>query len=609
VATNNEQKYQLLRQSARGVGFVALVFSLTVATLLATDWMRTDSTETVRSEVLAQALAKGRTTASDEQTLAFARQMDLLARRAYFSGFTFRQTGMLLLVVGLLITAGSFGVAWRLSLLIPDPRKVAESDPVRTDRRTIVFVLGSSILLLLVATGMEWRQAKRRPSKEEAALRASLKNPLLKPGEEHVCPCKKGTRQQDMDKQWPFFRGPLLNGTALAATPPSTWDVAAGTNIKWKQVLPFKGSSSPVVWGGRLFLTTGTIEARRVVAFDTETGQQLWEVSIPDGETQGIPLPSPIEFGDAGFAAASPACDEKYVYAIFGTGDLVALDHAGKKVWQLYLGRPKNSFGHVSSLAYCGQMLLVQWDHENDPKILAVDKQTGKILWETARKEVGMSWATPLVMTVCDKPQLIIHAAHQTWGIEMATGKKLWSVDAVGGEIAPSLTFEGDTWVAANNDAARMIAFQMQPAGLPKQLWLWDEGGLPDVSSPVALNKLVFFATDGGIIACHNLEDGKRLWEKEGADGFYMSPIIAGGKLYVADREKGAFRIITADREGKELATLPMGDAMNATPAFVGPRIYIRSKSTLWCIENNKARWSDSGNHSTNVESEAVITQ
>jgi outer membrane protein assembly factor BamB len=602
----SEQKYLTLRQSARGIGFVALVFSLTVATLLATDWMRTDVTETVRSDVLAQALAKGRTTAHDEQTVAFARQMDLLARRAYFSGFTFRQSGMLLLVLGLLVTAGCFGVAWRLSLLIPDPRGLSDSDPASTDRRTILLILLSSTLLLFVAAGMEWRQSRHKPSKEESDLRARLKNPLLKPGEENVCPCKKGTSQQEMDKQWPFFRGSHMNGVALTATPPQAWDVAAGKNITWKQPLAFKGSSSPAVWGNRLFLTTGDKDARRVLAYDTETGKPLWDVSIADGETQGSALPEPFE--DAGFAAASPACDEKHVYAIFGTGDLVALNHEGKKVWQVYLGRPDNSFGHVSSLVYCGQMLLVQWDHQKNAKIVALDKQTGKILWETPRTEVGMSWSTPLVMMNCDKPQLIVNASKQTWGLEMATGKKLWMVNAVEGEIAPSLTSEGDTWVAAN-EASQLIAFKMQPEGAPKQLWSWNEGGLPDVSSPVAFNQLVFFSNDKGDVVCHSRVDGKRLWAKQSNNGFYMSPIVAGGKLFVADREQGIFRIYTADQEGKELATLPMGEAVNATPAFVGKRIYIRSKSTLWCIEDNKARWSDSGNHSTNVESEAVITQ
>jgi fructose-specific component phosphotransferase system IIB-like protein len=67
-----------------------------------------------------------------------------------------------------------------------------------------------------------------------------------------------------------------------------------------------------------------------------------------------------------------------------------------------------------------------------------------------------------------------------------------------------------------------------------------------------------------------------------------MSPIIAGGKLFVADREQGRFRIYTADKEGKEVATIPMGESVSATPAFVGKRIYIRSKTTLWCVEEKK---------------------
>lgn len=584
LTKESEKQFQTLRQSARGIGFVALVFSLTVAALLATDWLRTDMTDTIRSDVLAQALAKGRATAQDEQMIAFARQMDLLARRAYFSGVTFRQGGMLLQVVGLLMTAGFFGLAWRLSLQIPDPRGLMERDPTRTDRRTVIGVIGASIVLLLVAAVMEMRAASRRPSAADTALRQRLKNPALKPGEENVCPCRKGTQQPAMDKQWPFLRGPLMNGVGLLATPPVTWNVESGTNIKWKQKLDFKGASSPVVWGDRLFLTTGNTTARRVLAYNAETGERLWDVAIPDGETKGVPLPEPIE--DAGFAASSPACDETRVYAIFGTGDLVALDHAGKIVWRVYLGRPEDSYGHVSSLVYCGQMLLIQWDHDKNGKVLAIDKQTGKTLWETPRTDVGMAWSTPLVMTVCDKPQAIVHASNQTWGLEMATGKKLWGADAVGGEVAPSLACEGDTWVAANH-SSRMIAFKMQPDGIPKKLWLWDDGLLPDVASPVLFNGLIFFVTDAGDVACHDLADGKRVWAKEYKDGFYMSPVVVGGKLYVADREKGVFRIYTADRDGKELAVIPMGEAINATPAFVGKRMYIRSKSTLWCIEEN----------------------
>jgi outer membrane protein assembly factor BamB len=104
----------------------------------------------------------------------------------------------------------------------------------------------------------------------------------------------------------------------------------------------------------------------------------------------------------------------------------------------------------------------------------------------------------------------------------------------------------------------------------------------------VAFNQLVFFANDKGNVVCHSLAEGGRLWTKQTDNGFYMSPIVAGGKLYVADREQGVFRIYAADKEGKELGAIPMGEAVNATPAFVGPRIYIRSKSTLWCVEEKK---------------------
>ena len=576
-----EARYRTLRQCARGVGFVALVFSLTVAALLTADWVRSGVAETVRSDVLSQVLAKGRATGQDEQTVAFARQLDLLARRAYFNSLTFRQGGMLLLVAGLLVTAGCFGLAWRMSLFIPDPRGLAESDPARTDRLTVAAVLVTGVALLAVAAGLELRNRRQPLAEGDRALRKRLTNAALAPGEENVCACKKGTTQDMLDAQWPFLRGPRMAGRAPTATPPVAWNGEKGEGVKWKTEIDYVGFSSPAVWGQRIFVTTGDAEARRVLAYDTETGAVVWDVTIEDGEKGGAKLPEVSE--DAGFAAPSPACDRKHVYAIFSTGDVVALDHDGKPVWQVYLGRPKNAYGHASSLVYCGEMLLVQWDHEEHARIMALDTNTGKTIWETPRK-AGMSWATPLVMPVCDKPVLLIHACDQTWGLEMATGNKLWQVKAVGGEVAPSLTWEGDVWVAANMHS-KMTAFKVPPEGEPQQVWAWNDGNLPDVSSPAACNGFVFFATDAGDIACHNLSDGKQAWAKEADDGFYASPIVADEKLYVADREKGVFRVYSADSEGKELALNPMGDPVSATPAFVGKRIYIRTHHALWCVE------------------------
>jgi outer membrane protein assembly factor BamB len=375
--------------------------------------------------------------------------------------------------------------------------------------------------------------------------------------------------------------GPTLSGRASAAPATLAWNGKTGQQIKWKTALTRDGAATPVVWDQRLFLTTGNADARTVLAYDTETGALLWSTDVPDGAKGAHPLP---EVGDeVGFAASTPACDEARVYAVFGTGDLAALDHEGRLVWQVYLGRPHNTYGHASSLVYRGNLLIVQWDQEEHARVLALDKRTGKTVWETPR-ELGMSWSTPLVMPTCDKPLLIVHADRHTWGMELATGRKLWEVQAVSGEIAPSLAWEGDIWLAANC-YSRMIAFKLPPDGEPQKLWDWDDGNLPDVASPVIADGLIYLVTDAGEVRCHDLADGRIVWQKEFDAGFYASPVVVNGRLYVVDREKGDFRVYTADREGRELAVNPMGEAVSATPAFAGGRIYVRGHKHLWCVE------------------------
>ena len=574
-----EERDRTLRQCARGAGLVALVFSLTVASLLAVDAARVGPAETVRSEVLAQALAQSRNESATTQTVAFARELDRLARRAYFNSFSFRQQGMALLVLGLLLTAGCFGVACRLSLRIPDPRTVGDGDPARADRWAVNAVLAAGALLLAAAAVMQVRQ-RQAASASDRALRASLVNPALKPGETHVCPCRRGTPPAALAAQWPFLRGPEMSGRSALTNLPLAWNGTTGQNIRWKSKLTRGGSSTPVVWGKRLFLTAGDSQTRSVTAHDTETGALLWSTDIPDGAKGGEPLPETSE--DTGLAASTPACDESRVYAVFANGDLAALDHEGKIVWQLYLGRPHNTYGHASSLVYCGEMLIVQWDQEERGRILALDKTSGRTLWETPRT-AGMSWSTPLIMPLCDGYVLLVHASGQTWGMELATGKKLWQVEAVTGEIAPSLAWEKDVWLAANC-YSRMVAYRMPQEGAPQQLWEWDEGNLPDVASPVISDGLVFLATDAGEVLCHDLADGKQLWYKEFEDGFYASPVAAEGRIYIVDRKKGVFRVYAAAREARELSVNPMGEAVSATPAFADGQIFVRGHDHLWCI-------------------------
>ncbi|MDD4102462.1 MAG: PQQ-binding-like beta-propeller repeat protein, partial [Kiritimatiellae bacterium] len=495
------EQYRTLRQCARGVGLVALVFSLTVAALLAAGWYRAGASETVRSEILAQALARGRDAPEDAQVVAFARELDLLARKAYLGGMTFRQKGMALLAVGLLATAACFGLAWRVTLKIPDPRTASETDPARADRWAVNAVLSAGAALVAGAAVLHFIDVRRgRGPSADRALRGDLTNRTLKTGEKNICPCRLGTRLEDLEEYWPFMLGPTMSGRAARAPAALEWNGETGKNIRWRVALDESGSSTPAVWDHKIFITSGNKSERAVMAHDTESGARLWKTLIPDGEKAGAPLPDVM--AETGFAASSPACDERMVYAVFGTGDIAALDHAGRIVWQRYLGRPKNSYGHASSLVYCGEMLIVQWDQDEQARVMALNKSDGRTLWETPR-ELGMSWSTPLVMPLCDNFILLVHATHSTWGMELASGKKLWEVEAVSGEVAPSLAWEGDVWLAANC-YSRMVAFKQPPDGAPQQLWEFDESNMPDVASPVISGGLVFLVTDAGEVLCHD---------------------------------------------------------------------------------------------------------
>lgn len=576
-------RYELIRNCARGMAFMALVFTFTVGVLLTLDWYQSGQSATVRSEALERALANVREKPENDAAVELARELDKLARHTYFNSLTFRQNGMAMLALGLLFTAACFGLAWRLGVRIPDPRGVVSADPAGADKLAVRTLLGAGALLTAAAVFLQVRHSPAVRPAPDRELRASLTNQALTNGQQNVCVCMRGADTETLLRQWPNLRGPTMSGRAYVEKAPLKWNGVSGAGVRWKVALPVSGFATPVVWGTKLFLTTGSEEARRVWCYDTESGRQLWATDVPDGAAAGAKLPEVTE--DTGFAASSPACDAQHVYVIFATGDLAALDHDGRIVWQRYLGRPKNSYGHASSLTYQGEMLLIQWDQEDDSMIMAVNATDGATIWQTPRDE-GMSWSTPIVMTSCDKPLLLVHACDSTWGVELATGRKLWEVNAVGGEVAPAVAWEGDLWVAANC-YSRMIAFRLNPDPdvPPQRLWLWEDSNLPDVASPVLQDGLIYLATDAGEVMCHDAADGKPVWVKEYDNGFYASPVIAAGRLYVVDREKGEFRVFAAGREGGELAVNPMGEGVFATPAFVGESIYVRGRKHLWRID------------------------
>ncbi len=163
-------------------------------------------------------------------------------------------------------------------------------------------------------------------------------------------------------------------------------------------------------------------------------------------------------------------------------------------------------------------------------------------------------------------------------GYDVGTGEELWSVECMMGEVGPSVAFS-DGIVVAANEYARMVAIDIRTG---ETLWE-DDMYLPEASSPVAYNGLLFIATSYGVLVCYDLKTGEEYWEHDFGATIYSSPTIADGKLFLMDND-GTMRIYEVGKEMKLISENELGESSGPTPAFSDGRIYLRGENDLYCI-------------------------
>jgi outer membrane protein assembly factor BamB len=289
-----------------------------------------------------------------------------------------------------------------------------------------------------------------------------------------------------------------------------------------------------------------------------------------------------------GYAANTAATDGLRVYAIFVNGDLAAFDYQGKRVWARSLGLPDNMYGHATSLLLYRNLLLVlfdQGDEDDDKgKLYAFDTATGRPVWTTTRK-VYASWATPIIARVKDVDQVITCTAPWVIAYNAQTGEEIWRCDCLDGDVAPSPIYAGG-FVLTVNTGAQLSAIRPDGTGdvsKTKIAWFADDC-LPDITSPVSNGELVFLAETEGYLACFDLKNGSMLWEQEFDDSFTASPSVVGNELWLVTT-KGATVVSEISRTAfKEIRRLELGEKVNASPAFLDGRIYMRGVKHLYCI-------------------------
>ncbi len=375
---------------------------------------------------------------------------------------------------------------------------------------------------------------------------------------------------------WPAWRGPSGAGVSHETKLPVTW--SATENVRWKTPLQGAGVSAPIVWGGRVFLTSsdGRLNDRlHLSCFDAATGKRSWSVRF-----FGSAAPEGL-FPPGGMAVPTPATDGKRVFALFGTGDLVCVDFEGKPVWIRSLAQEygpfRNRWGMAASPILLGDNLIVQVDHFGESYLLAVDAVTGKTRWRTKR-DATVNWTSPLVVKVSDQPRIIVSGTNTLRAYDAETGKELWKREGMHTQCIPTpVESDGRLYTLGGKDH---YALCLTMTG--EELWKVRSPGA-HIPSPLVAGKRFYYAEDGGWGVSLNVENGKRVWRERLGSKQQASPVAGDGKLYFTG-ETGIITVVKMDDAFEELARNDIGENVVASPAIAEGRLFLRGDKHLFCI-------------------------
>ncbi|MGD8453006.1 MAG: PQQ-binding-like beta-propeller repeat protein [Phycisphaerae bacterium] len=421
------------------------------------------------------------------------------------------------------------------------------------------------------------------------------------------------------DGAWPQWRGPNGNGVAPHGDPPTTW--SEGQNIRWKVEIPGRGHASPIVWGDRIYIQTAIktdkladagqdsaapeppAEGRRgrrgspppthihqymLLALDRATGKTIWQKTLCEA------LPAESGHQNASPASASPVTDGEHILAHFGSQGLYALDMAGNVLWHKELGRmtTRGGFGEGASPALHGDTVVINWDHEGDSFIVALDKRTGEERWRVARDE-RTSWATPVFVTAGGRVQVVVNGANRIRAYDLATGEVVWQCDGMTENVVPTPVWDDKRlYCLSGFRGAGLVAIRYGEArgeitNTSAVAWIYDGKGTPYVPSPALYDgALYFLAENREQLSCVDARTGRVHYSRErldGLDGVYASIVAANGHVYVVGRN-GKTAVLAHGPELRTLATNELDDSFTASPAIAGRELFLRGHKYLYCI-------------------------
>jgi len=419
------------------------------------------------------------------------------------------------------------------------------------------------------------------------------------------------------DGFWHQWRGPEANGVSRTATPPIEW--SEGKNIKWKVAIDGNGSSTPIIWGNKVFLltaiNTGIVDPSLprpedqpdrvfgikypnttyrfvVLCLDRDTGKELWRKTATER------IPHEGHHGDNDFASASPTTDGQRLYCWFGSAGLFCYDLHGKKLWDRDLGRAYMgaSLGEgCSPVVHDGRLVIVR-DQQRQSTIEVLDAKTGETQWKADRDEPN-AWATPRVLKHSGKTQVVTAASNMVRSYDLNDGRIIWQCSGLTGNVIPSPVVEGDVvYCMSGYEGYSLLALPLSVtgdiSGSDKIVWT-KRRGTPYIPSPLLYDGMLYFSqSNQAILSCVDSKTGDTIMDRTrlpDISRIYASPVGADDRVYITGRN-GTTLVLQRSKELKVLARNRLDDQFDASPALAGNQMFLRGSKSLYCIAEEKPR-------------------
>lgn len=405
---------------------------------------------------------------------------------------------------------------------------------------------------------------------------------------------------------WPRFLGPTGAAVVKESRVPLTW--SESENLAWKYQMPGPGSSSPIVVGDKVFVTCwsgyGAKEGendpaklqRHLLCLNLADGKKVWEAIVASSATE-----DPYEgfIMEHGYATHTPVSDGERVYVFFGKSGAYAFDLEGRQLWHTPLGTGSGSrrWGSGGSPILYKDTLIVNATDESKA-LFALDKKTGKQLWEARGDSIDLAYSTPSIFESGGRTDLVFPIADEVWGLNPDTGKMRWfATHHLPGNISPCLIQDGDrAYLFGGYPTQGSAAIKLGGQGdVTSSHILWTSKSSSYVPTPVLHEGRLYVVNDQGFAICMDAKTGadiyrERVIENGGGRGrgkpFYASPVLIGDRLYCVSRRGGTYVIAARSTFEKLAHNVIAGDdsQFHGSPAVSGDSLLLRSDRVVYCI-------------------------